>query len=318
MDLPAPVGRTMIESWPARRLWTISPWGDRKSGYPQILWSSAFTVVQVSVSTAVMVTTEGFLSVKRVVGAIGIGYSLEHCFRTLGDLDRLYLLCWLEEMLASKRSLMIIGLKELIDEPELARIGDPEEILVASDVDWQTYEALLQKLEDNSHYRVAYLNGILEIVSPSIRHEKIKKRLATLLERYLLLQQIPHLPMGSVTLRNPLKNAGAEPDECYCIGSEKNIPDLAIEVNITSGNINKLETYQQLGVAEVWFWESNRLRIYHLREATALNFPLTHGYEGLERSELLPNLDIALLSDCLLVADQLRSLQEFERGLDRL
>jgi Uma2 family endonuclease len=213
---------------------------------------------------------------------------------------------------------MIIGLKELIDEPELARIGDPEEILVASDVDWQTYEALLQKLEDNSHYRVAYLNGILEIVSPSIRHEKIKKRLATLLERYLLLQQIPHLPMGSVTLRNPLKNAGAEPDECYCIGSEKNIPDLAIEVNITSGNINKLETYQQLGVAEVWFWESNRLRIYHLREATALNFPLTHGYEGLERSELLPNLDIALLSDCLLVADQLRSLQEFERGLDRL
>lgn len=76
---------------------------------------------------------------------------------------------------------MVISLKELLDDPELADIDDPEEKFVTSGVSWQMYEALLAKLEDNSHYRVTYLDEILEIVSPSIRHENIKKRLAILL-----------------------------------------------------------------------------------------------------------------------------------------
>jgi Uma2 family endonuclease len=211
---------------------------------------------------------------------------------------------------------MLSGLKELIDAAELARIADPEETSIVSDVDWQTYEALLTRLADNSHYRVTYLNGILEIVSPSIRHEKIKKRLATLLERYLISRQIQHTPMGSTTLKDRLKNAGAEPDECYCIGAEKDIPDLAIEVNITSGNINKLATYQQLDVTEVWFWEANRLKLYHLREETGSDSSLTYGYAQIERSELLPDLNIALLSECTLISDQLQSVREFDRGIE--
>jgi Uma2 family endonuclease len=208
---------------------------------------------------------------------------------------------------------MLSGIKELIDASELARIEDPEETSIISDLDWQTYEALLTRLEDNSHYRVTYFNGILEIVSPSIRHEKIKKRLATLLERYLILQQIQHTPMGSTTLKNQLKNAGAEPDECYCIGSEPEIPNLAIEVNITSGNINKLATYQQLGIEEVWIWAGNRLNLYCLREERSADSSLIYGYERVESSELLPDLNIALLSECTLISDQLQSVREFER-----
>ncbi|WP_373543653.1 Uma2 family endonuclease [Chamaesiphon sp.] len=211
---------------------------------------------------------------------------------------------------------MLSGLKELIDAAELARIADPEETSIVSDVDWQTYEALLARLADNSHYRVTYLNGILEIVSPSIRHEKIKKRLATLLERYLISRQIQHTPLGSTTLKDRLKNAGAEPDECYCIGAEKDIPDLAIEVNITSGNINKLATYQQLGVTEVWFWEANRLKLYHLRQETGSDSSLTSGYAQIERSVILPDLNIALLSECTLISDQLQSVREFDLGIE--
>jgi Uma2 family endonuclease len=211
---------------------------------------------------------------------------------------------------------MLSGLKELIDAAELARIADPEETSIVSDVDWQTYEALLARLADNSHYRVTYLNGILEIVSPSIRHEKIKKRLAILLERYLISRQIQHTPLGSTTLKDRLKNAGAEPDECYCIGAEKDIPDLAIEVNITSGNINKLATYQQLGVTEVWFWEANRLKLYYLRQETGSDSSLTSGYAQIERSVLLPDLNIALLSECTLISDQLQSVREFDLGIE--
>ena len=122
--------------------------------------------------------------------------------------------------------------------------------------------------------------------------------------------------MGSTTIRNKLKKVGAEPDECYCIGEEKNIPDLAIEVIITSGSIDKLETYRRLGVAEVWLWEINRLKLYHLREETPSVFLSTHGYEQITSSELLPELDISLLEQCALISDQIQAIDEFEKGID--
>jgi hypothetical protein len=49
---------------------------------------------------------------------------------------------------------MVSNLKELIDEPELAGIDAPEERFTTSSVSWQIYEALLAKLENNSHYRI--------------------------------------------------------------------------------------------------------------------------------------------------------------------
>ncbi|HLO88178.1 MAG TPA: Uma2 family endonuclease [Nostocaceae cyanobacterium] len=212
---------------------------------------------------------------------------------------------------------MVNNLKELISERELDKIADPEERFITNGVDWHLYETLLTKLGDNSHYRVTYLDGILEIVSPSFRHEKIKKRIATLLEFYLLSLRIKHTPMGSPTLKNRLKKAGAEPDECYCIGEEKEIPNLVIEVIITSGSINKLKTYARLGVAEVWFWETNHLKIYHLREQTPVTFLENYGYEQITSSELLPQLNIPLLEECTLISDQIQAIEEFERDMQR-
>jgi Uma2 family endonuclease len=210
---------------------------------------------------------------------------------------------------------MVGSLKELIDEPELNHALDPEEKFVSSDVSWENYEALLVKLENNSHYRVTYLDGVLEIVSPSRKHETIKTRLAFLVEFYLFKKQIKHTPLGSTRLKNRFKKAGAEPDECYCIGEEKDIPDLAIEVVVTSGNVKKLETYQRLGVREVWFWESDRLKLYHLREEISLVFKDTYGYEQIDISELLPELNISHLEKCTLISDQLQAISEFEASI---
>jgi Uma2 family endonuclease len=210
---------------------------------------------------------------------------------------------------------MVISLKKLIEESELVNVDDPEEIFITSNVSWEIYEALLVKLEDNSHYHITYLDGVLEIVSPSIRHEKLKKNLAMLLEYFLYRKRINCIAMGSTTFKNKAKKAGAEPDECYCIGEEKNIPDIAIEVNITSGNIDKLETYRRLGVQEVWMWKTNELNIYHLREEIPLRFVDTYGYEWITTSEFLPELDILLLSRCALITNSLQCIDEFEEGL---
>jgi Uma2 family endonuclease len=156
---------------------------------------------------------------------------------------------------------------------------------------------------------------VLEIVSPSLRHEKLKKRLATLVEFYLIRKRIKHTPMGSPRVKKQLKKVGAEPDECYCIGEEKSIPDLAIEVIITSGSIDKLETYRRLGVTEVWMWKVNRLTLYRLREETPSEFLETHGYEQIAASELLPELNMPLLERCVLVSDQIEAIDEFEEGI---
>lgn len=211
--------------------------------------------------------------------------------------------------------IMVNSLKELIEESELIDVDDPEERFITSYVRWEIYEALLAKLENNSHYRVTYLDGVLEIVSPSIRHEKVKKNLAMLLEHYMYRKRINCVPMGSTTFRNKAKKAGAEPDECYCIGEEKNVPDIAIEVNMTSGNIDKLEIYRRLGVKEVWMWKSNELNLYHLREEIPKRFVDTYGYERIIKSEFLPELDISLLSQCALITNSLECIDEFERGL---
>ena len=209
---------------------------------------------------------------------------------------------------------MVSSLRELIEQPEIVGADDPEERFISSGVSWSNYEALLTKLQENSHYRVTYLDGILEIVSPSIRHENIKKRLAILLERYLYKKRIKFKPMGSSTIRKQLKQAGAEPDECYCIGNPNPIPDLAIEVNITSGSVDKLEIYRRLGVVEVWFWENNRLKLYHKREDIPA-FLETNGYEQVNASELLSDLNISLLEGCTLISDDILAIDEFEQGI---
>ncbi|MBR8840543.1 MAG: Uma2 family endonuclease [Stigonema ocellatum SAG 48.90 = DSM 106950] len=195
-------------------------------------------------------------------------------------------------------------------------LNDVEEISITNSVDWEIYESLLLKLEDNCHYRITYLDGILEIVSPSFRDEELKKRLGFLLELYLVRNRIKHTPMGSPTIKNKLKKAGAEPDECYSIGEKKDIPDLAIEVIITSGSINKLVTYRRLGVPEVWFWENNQLSLYHLREETPTNFLSAYGYEKVTRSILLPELNISLLEDCALITDHMQAVEEFEKVIN--
>ena len=202
-------------------------------------------------------------------------------------------------------------------------LEDSEERRVFSQVSWQQYEALLADLGEKSPYRVHFLDGDLEIVAPSRRHESGKTRVGDLLLIYFLETNTEYYPMGSTTLRKPERQAGGEPDEGYCIGLDKDFPDLAIEVIVTSGSINRLELYRRLGVREVWFWQSvgeasrneNRLALYHRREDAPAQFTATAGYEPIAHSELLPDLDIELLTRCLQTPNPLAAARDFRQGL---
>jgi Uma2 family endonuclease len=169
--------------------------------------------------------------------------------------------------------------------------GDDERVYV-DDVDLDAFETFLAVRGERSRPRITYLDGVLELMSPSIDHERIKTRIAVLLEAYLLELGVTFQGYGSWTLRRPGVNAAAEADECYMIGREptKDRPDLAIEVVWTSGGLDKLEVYRRLKVREVWFWIAGRIEVYALGDA---------GYERHARSPQLPALDFALLLDLI-------------------
>ena len=84
-------------------------------------------------------------------------------------------------------------------------------------------------------------------------------------------------------------------------------PDLAIEVNWTSGGIDKLEVYDRLEVPEVWFWEDDRLTI-HVRKPRG-------GYAKRRKSSLFPTLDLEMFSAHAADPDQNRALRAFLAAL---
>jgi len=199
-------------------------------------------------------------------------------------------------------------MKMLIDRLKEIEIitKDPEEIFTTTGVSWSEYIKLVDRFADSSQYRISYLDGILNIMSPSRSHEIIKKNIARLLEIYFEIAGIYFLGLGSTTLRKEETQAGKEPDECYCIGSDKEFPDLAIEISITSGGIDTLETYKRLIIPELWIWKNNKITIYTLKDSEYINS---------DKSILLPNLDIQLLERLTLSPSPLEAIKEFRNSI---
>ena len=185
-------------------------------------------------------------------------------------------------------------------------IQDREEKYITSGIAWQAYESLLSALGNSSSYRVAYLSETLEIMSPSRSHELDKKAIARLLEAYLEEKRIRFWGLGLTTLKNKDKQAGKEPDECYCIGTDKEIPDLAIEVVYTSGGVDTLEIYQRLSVREVWIWQNNQLQVYCLNGDS---------YQQQSASKLLPDLDLTLFAQYVAIEDPLDAIVQWRKAI---
>jgi Uma2 family endonuclease len=164
---------------------------------------------------------------------------------------------------------------------------DVDHVVFLRDVSWDDYEALLRMRGDHSAPRISYLEGEVEIMSPSRTHEGIKSLIGCLVETYCLEQGIRFQPLGSWTLKERPKQRGAEADECYIFGDQDaERPHLAIDLVSTSGRIDKLDIYRKLGVAEVWYWRKGRIQPYQLQG---------EHYLPIAASQVLPGLDLDLL-----------------------
>lgn len=169
---------------------------------------------------------------------------------------------------------------------------DHDQRVILREMSWKDFEVFLALRGDRAGVRAYYLNGEIELMSPSGGHKGLKKTLARLLEAWADEVGLELNGYGSWTLKNDPNEVGAEPDECYVVGAvSKDLPDLAIEVIRTRGGLRKLDIYRGLGVREVWMLDRRHcIQVHVLRP---------DGYEAVAKSEVLPALDLVWLAGFL-------------------
>jgi Uma2 family endonuclease len=187
---------------------------------------------------------------------------------------------------------------------------EEDQHVVLRAMSWQDFEALLAIRGDRSGVRMYYLDGEIEIVSSTKIHEGRKKTLARLLEIWAMEPDVSLNGFGSWTLKKELREAGAEPDECYIVGdsTEKDVPDLAIEVEWSRATgLSKPEIYRRLGVRELWTLKSDGRLIVRILEKGDW---VEHA-----RSKLFPRLDLTWLRSFLDIAPQSKAVRALRDAL---
>lgn len=199
--------------------------------------------------------------------------------------------------------------------------------IVLTNVAWDVYRRLASE-SSRGGTRFTYDRGVLEIMSPSREHERVKRRMGRMIEAVTEELNIPIESAGSTTLKSQLKEKGVEPDECYYIANEPKVrgrddldlaidppPDLAIEIDITASSLDQLAIYAALGVPEVWLCDGEKIEFHALETDGA--------YTRRDRSPALPFLRPADLERFLALRNEsdettwIRSFRDWARSLKR-
>ncbi len=64
---------------------------------------------------------------------------------------------------------------------------------------------------------------------------------------------------------------------------------------------------KRLQIPEVWFWEKEKLSLYQLQ---------ANGYVEIQQSQVLPKLDIALLTNCIDMTNHAEAVRAFRQRLE--
>jgi Uma2 family endonuclease len=192
-----------------------------------------------------------------------------------------------------------------------APLAIASELIHLSGISWQTYESLLNELTER-RFRLTYYRGNLEIMALSPEHEFNKKVLGRFMETLAEALELQIYPLGSTTLKRP-ELSGAEPDECFYfrnIGAVRGkkrldlvtdpVPDLVLEIDLTSSSVNRLEIYAGMGVSEVWIYDGYSLVVKQLQG---------QGYITALNSQFFPGVPISEMVDFLRQAETIDYLE---------
>ena len=163
------------------------------------------------------------------------------------------------------------------------KFAQQDQILTITGANWQDYQNF--DSEEYPGYRVSYWDGEITIVSPGRNHARIAEVIDRLIIAYCEKFDILDFPFRQTRLETNLKDnkkAGKEPDLAYAFNTDKDLPNLVVEVIFSSGNIDNLKaSYQSIGISELWIWQNNQITFYWLDD---------NNYIEIESGKLLENI----------------------------
>lgn len=192
-------------------------------------------------------------------------------------------------------------------------------------VSWQEYECFLKDFEEKAGWKLAYDNGDLEIMPPLPEHEQPKDNFYYFVYEYCRHFDLPLETRGSMTFRGRKKIKGVEPDFCFYVQNYEKvvglssvksenypIPDVAVEIDVTHGSLDKFKIYAALGMAELWIYSGQKVVFYQLAGGE---------YRQTETSAALPHLTAAVLTEFVQQsqrAGQTVALKSFRQWLKQI
>lgn len=176
---------------------------------------------------------------------------------------------------------------------------EPGQKVTLQPVSWHGFEEILSKLGERRSSRIAYANGILEIMAPLPEHERSKVLIADIVKILLKAQKRRWEPLGSTTFKREGMAAGIEPDDCFYIQNYKAVigknrldltvdppPDLALETDLTSKT--ELDAYEALRVPELWIYQGGILKINVLQAGRYVESEISSTFPSIAVVEIIP------------------------------
>ena len=192
------------------------------------------------------------------------------------------------------------------------------------DVDWQTYVAL-SDTTDRAGCRLTYDRGDLEIMTPSMPHERYGTMIGRMVERYSEIFDIEIRSVASTTFRRADMHRGFEADEAYYVQNAERIrgisqvdleihppPDLVVEIEISRSAIDKMSLFAAMGIPELWRYNRQSLEVFCLENKT---------YASAAASEVFPGFPLKYAEHLLglqLTSNETTLIRQFARHCESL
>lgn len=184
----------------------------------------------------------------------------------------------------------------------------PDRRVYMRDVSWNDFEQVQVIRGPNSSPRLNYNRGNLELSPRSSGLSSPTSMLTRLLGAYAVRKNVDLRILGPKTLQSETAGVGVEPEEAFAIHPKSTDgPDIAFDIAHPNTLPKLLETYQRLGVPEVWVWIDKELRVFRF-EGTR--------YRRSRTSKALPRLEIAKLTKYLARPDQTNAIREYVATLN--
>lgn len=176
--------------------------------------------------------------------------------------------------------------------------------LILNEITWEEYEELLADLGDSGRVRVSYDKGRLEIMSPSLSHERYKDLILWIAHTLADEIGIYMESAGSTTFKKEQFAQGAEPDTCFYVQNAARIigkrqinletdppPDVIVEIDVSHESKGKFAFYAAIGVPEIWRYYERKAQIYNLREQNYTESPNSRAFPVLTADALTEFLE---------------------------